>query len=76
MKSVETIANEVLRCALSWERDARLLGDVTAEEIAILAISAIITCPICGATAWANIDCDVCSIAVSLLKRREESHEA
>lgn len=36
-KGVEQIAAEVAFCAVSWEREARLLGNVTAAELFTLA---------------------------------------
>lgn len=62
-QSVETIAVDVLRCAMAWEPDAKLIGNVTARDVARLAVSAIDTCPSCGATAFVNIDCMLCNIA-------------
>jgi len=61
-KTIEQIATDVLRCALAWEKDACLLGNVTTEDIAKLAAFCIDACPICGATAWVNIDCNLCQI--------------
>lgn len=61
------IAEDTLRCALSWEPDARLIGNVTAREIVKLAAQAVATCPKCGAEAWCNIDCDLCELASGLL---------
>jgi len=66
MMNREAVAVDVLRCALAWEPNACLLGNVMASEIAALAASAIDTCPKCGATAWVNIDCDLCLVVVSL----------
>lgn len=62
------VARELLQCALSWEPGVRLLGNVTARDIAALAARAIITCPKCGAEAWANIDCDLCLFCSELLQ--------
>lgn len=62
----EACAVEVLRCALSHNPNARLIGNVRAIDIAALAAAAIDTCPKCGATAWVNIDCDLCSVCHSL----------
>ena len=60
MRSLQVIAVDVLRCALSWDRRARLLGNVTAGGIVRLVIPHITRCPSCGAEAWVNIDCDTC----------------
>jgi hypothetical protein len=61
-RGVETIAADVLKIALAWDKDARLIGNVTATELAILAVSAIDTCPLCGATAGVNLDCELCCV--------------
>ncbi len=62
----ERVAVDVLKCALSWDPEVRLLGNVTAREIAALAAKAITTCPKCGAEAWVNIDCDLCLMVAQL----------
>jgi hypothetical protein len=67
MMNREAVAVEVMRCALSHEPNACLLGNVMASEIAALAASAIDSCPKCGAVAWVNIDCDVCMIVGQLM---------
>lgn len=66
MRNLEAIALEVLACALSWEPEARLIGNVPSEEIAALAAQHIHTCPKCGSTAWCNIDCDLCRVCGQL----------
>jgi hypothetical protein len=60
--SREKIAADVLECALSHEPTSRLLGNVTAREIAALAASCITSCPLCGAEPWVNIDCRLCTV--------------
>lgn len=67
MKNREAVAVDVLRCALAWEPNVCLIGNVMACEIAALAASAIDTCPKCGATAWVNIDCDLCMVVGQLM---------
>jgi len=67
MHNREQVAVEVLKCALSWEPEVRLLGNVMASEIAALAASCVTSCPSCGAEPFVNIDCDVCTICRSLL---------
>jgi hypothetical protein len=62
------IAVDVLHCALSWEPGVRLIGDVTAAEVATLAAHTITQCPKCGAEAWVNIDCDLCMVCSELEK--------
>lgn len=44
-RSVEEIAIDILRCALTHERDVCLVGNVTAREVVILAAHNIDTCP-------------------------------
>ena len=60
--SLEAIAVDVLQCAITHEPDVRLMGNVRAEDVARLAAHHIDTCPKCGATAWVNIDCDLCTL--------------
>jgi|WetSurMetagenome_2_1015567.scaffolds.fasta_scaffold51063_2 hypothetical protein len=62
----EKVAIEVLRCALSWEKDARIIGNVTAHELVVFVSRSILTCPSCGSTAWCNIDCQLCDIGSKL----------
>jgi hypothetical protein len=68
MMGLNAIAREVLRCALAWEPNVCLIGNVMAAEIAALAAHEIITCPKCGAEAWCNIDCDLCLTCSALLR--------
>jgi predicted RNA-binding Zn-ribbon protein involved in translation (DUF1610 family) len=65
--SVERIAVELLKCVISWDPEVCIVGNVTAFEIAQLAASVIDTCPKCGATAWVNIDCDLCRVASDMM---------
>ncbi len=62
---------ELLRCALSWDANARIVGNVTAKELARVVAQVIHTCPSCGSTAWVNIDCATCNVCSELL--REEN---
>lgn len=62
----EACAVEVLACAIAWPPATRLLGNVRAADIASLCAHLIDTCPKCGATAWVNIDCDLCNVCSSL----------
>ncbi len=68
MRRLGTVAEDVLRCALAWEPSARLIGNVTAKEMAMLVARIIDTCPKCGSTAWANIDCDLCGVCSAIEK--------
>jgi len=67
----EAIAVELLRHVLTLEVNSCPLGDVTALEIAILCASMIDTCPLCGATAWVDNDCDLCELCTTLKNRGE-----
>jgi hypothetical protein len=64
----EIVAGDVLQCAMSWEPNVCLIGNVTAEEIAALAAAALTVCPKCGSEAWVNIDCDLCRVCTELLR--------
>lgn len=68
MLNREAVAAEMLRCAFSWEMDARLIGNLTAAEIASVAAASLTQCPRCGAEAWVNIDCWVCLACSQLLE--------
>lgn len=72
MMNRKAVAVEVLRCALAWEPNVCLLGNVMESEIAALAASDIDTCPKCGATAWVNIDCDLCLMVTALLESGQD----
>jgi predicted signal transduction protein with EAL and GGDEF domain len=63
----EQIAIDVLRAAIAWEPEVRVVANVTASELASLAAASIDTCPGCGATAFVNIDCDLCLVCSSLI---------
>ena len=67
MLAPEVAAVEILRCALGWEPEARILENVRACEVARLAANAIMTCPACGAEAWVNIDCETCLVVGKLV---------
>lgn len=62
----EAVAVELLRTAIKHDPDAILVGGVSAKDLARFAASIIGTCPKCGATAWVNIDCDLCGVCSSL----------
>lgn len=64
----EDIARDVLRCALAWQPEARIAGNVTACEVALLAARQLTSCPKCGAEAWVNIDCDICRLCADLVR--------
>jgi hypothetical protein len=67
MMGLDAIAREALRCALAWEPNVTLVGNVMASELAALAASTLITCPKCGAEAWCDIDCDLCLVCSALM---------
>lgn len=66
MRTKDEIALDILKCAMSHVSDVRLIGNVRADEIALLASGHMMTCPKCGAEAWVDIDCDLC-VAISAL---------
>lgn len=66
MLSREATAIELLKCAISWEPEVRLVGNLRACEIAALAASVVTCCPKCGAEPWVNIDCDLCLVCTAL----------
>jgi len=65
-KSIETIAVELLRCAVTHDPESRLVGNLRARDLVVLAASAIACCPVCGSTAWVNIDCAICRFGAAL----------
>ena len=67
MKSREEIAATVLKCAVACMPEARLIGNVTAKELAFIVAPLITSCPKCGAEPWCDIDCDLC-VAMSALE--------
>lgn len=66
MRGLEEIAAEVLRCALAWDRESRIVGNVRADELAKLAASRLSACPLCGSEPWCDIDCSVCAVMSAL----------
>lgn len=68
MMHPEETATELLRCALSHEKDACLVGNVTARDIATLMAGLVTTCPECGSEAWCNIDCKFCELCDALVR--------
>ncbi len=64
--SLESVAVDVLRCAMAWQPDAKLIGNVTARDVARLAAATVTSCPKCGAEPWVNIDCNLCRACGSL----------
>lgn len=66
MRTKDEIALDILKCAMSHATDVRLIGNVLAEEIALLASEHVVTCPNCGAEAWCNIDCTLCTVIGAL----------
>jgi len=58
----------MLQCALAWEAGARLIGNVTAADVAMVAALTMTVCPACGSEAWCNIDCGVCNTVHKLLE--------
>jgi hypothetical protein len=60
--SREQVAADVLACALAHDPESRLIGNVRAIDVAMLAALSLHTCPVCGAEAWVNIDCSLCDV--------------
>lgn len=58
--SIESVAAEILRCAVSWEPNVCLLGNVRAVDVARAVQQHVTCCPSCGAEPWVNIDCRLC----------------
>lgn len=67
-RTIREVAEDMLKCAVSHEPGSRLIGNVMASEIALLASAALTTCPSCGAEAWVNIDCDLCGVCSAIWK--------
>jgi hypothetical protein len=72
-RTLADIAIDTLRCAFTWEPEAKLVGNVRADELALLAATVIdrttMNCPCCGAEPWCDIDCPVCC-AISELEKK------
>jgi hypothetical protein len=60
VRAKDVIALDILKCAMAHVSDVRLIGNVRADEIALLASEHVMACPNCGAEAWCNIDCVLC----------------
>lgn len=61
-RTIEQIAVDILKSALTHEPDSRLIANVSAHEVIKLAAREVLSCPRCGAEPWCNIDCDVCLV--------------
>jgi|GEM_PF-6905250 len=61
MFNPEKLAVDLLARCISVPPQTNVLAGMTAQDLASLAAHVIDTCPKCGATAWVNIDCDLCS---------------
>ncbi len=59
--TLESVAVETLKCCLSWEPEARLIGNVRAFDLARLAVTHLTSCPACGADPGCDIDCALCA---------------
>lgn len=70
-RDIKQISVDVLQCAIGWDPQAKLIGNVSALELARLAIPNIDSCPKCGAIAWVSIDCDLCMM-VGVIQDTEE----
>jgi hypothetical protein len=76
MRSRDQIAADILQCAVTHAPASRLIGNVTAMEIAALVVPLLIVCPKCGAEAWVNIDCDLCAVGRGYEETRREPDAA
>lgn len=72
---IEHTATELLQQVVDRDPSERVVGDVTASELAFLAAFLIDTCPRCGSLAWRNTDCELCRRCYALLNdpRTEET---
>lgn len=66
-KDIEVIAVNVLKHVVCLDANSNIFDGVTAKELGKLAGYVIITCPKCGATAWCDVDCDLCSTMNNVL---------
>jgi hypothetical protein len=66
------ISLAVLKCAAAWEPEAKLIGNVSAREVLILAAFVVDQtnqpCPMCGSEPWVNIDCSLCNFCNEVFK--------
>lgn len=69
----ESTAIEVLHQCIKVPPDTKMANGASARANATVAADAIDTCPKCGAAAWVNIDCDLCTVCFRLLN--EVSHD-
>lgn len=73
MRTVEQISVGLLKMATEVEKGQDVLLVIRADELALVARQNITTCPKCQATAWCNIDCDLCMAMVDLGNNAEDS---
>lgn len=62
-RPIHAIAQDVLACAMAWEAGARLIGNVRADEIAILARYAIAASLDCR-PATPTEGCSACTVGI------------
>lgn len=62
----EALAFEVMKCTITHEPEAKLLGNISAQETMYLMSLIITACPKCGSEAWVNVDCNMCLLCTSL----------
>lgn len=67
----ERTAGQLLDEAIKHAPETKLLGDVTAGDVAGIAAFIIDTCPRCSCPAWTNKECDLCSRCDELLNGPE-----
>lgn len=57
----EAVAVGIVRAVIQFPPYEHPFPGVTAKDMLTLMAGLINTCPKCGATAWVNIDCDLCT---------------
>jgi len=69
MRSREEIASDLFKSAITWNGNARIIGNVTARELAMLAVVALDDCPECGRCAGiGSPECATCCAIVDLVR--------
>lgn len=69
MRSREEIASDVFKSAIAWDGKMRIIGNVTARELAMLAAAALDDCPACGMCAGiGSPECATCCAIVDLVR--------
>lgn len=64
MKTREQICIELLNFAMKFEAKEKIVGEITALELASVIIPYISTCPICNTENFENKSCWLCNVGV------------